>query len=72
MRQGEVPHSGHLDRLDFNDKWEELHRESMFWELRQRVRDVRQGPDGLLYVLTAENDGALIRMEPAPAPGNTQ
>jgi len=26
---------------------------------------VRQGPDGLLYLLTAENAGALIRMEPA-------
>jgi aldose sugar dehydrogenase len=72
MRQGEVPRSGHLDRIDFNEKWEELHRESMFWELRQRIRDVRQGPDGLLYVLTAENDGALIRMEPASAPGKTQ
>jgi glucose/arabinose dehydrogenase len=72
MRQGEVPRSGHLDRIDFNEKWEELHRESMFWELRQRIRDVRQGPDGLLYVLTAENDGALIRMEPAAAPGKTQ
>jgi len=66
MRQGEVPRSGHLDRLDFNEKWEELHRESMFWELHQRIRDVRQGPDGLLYVLTAENEGALIRIEPAP------
>ena len=72
MRQGEVPRSGHLERIDFNEKWEELHRESMFWELRQRIRDVRQGPDGLLYVLTAENDGALIRMEPAAAPGKTQ
>ena len=60
MRQGEVPRSGHLERIDFNDKWEELHRESMFWDLHQRIRDVRQGPDGLLYVLTAENDGALI------------
>jgi hypothetical protein len=27
---------------------------------------VRQGPDGFLYLLTAENDGALMRMEPAP------
>jgi glucose/arabinose dehydrogenase len=72
MRQGEVPRSGHLERIDFNEKWEELHRESMFWELRQRIRDVRQGPDGLLYVLTAENDGALIRMEPAAVPGKTQ
>jgi aldose sugar dehydrogenase len=68
MRQGEVPRSGQLVRLDFNDKWEELHRESMLRELQNRVRDVRQGPDGLLYVLTAENDGALLRMEPAPPP----
>ena len=44
MRQGEVPRSGHLERVDFNDKWEELHRESMLRELQQRIRDVRQGP----------------------------
>jgi glucose/arabinose dehydrogenase len=64
MRQGEVPRSGHLERIDFNDKWEELHRESMLRELQNRVRDVRQGLDGFLYVLTAENDGALLRIEP--------
>jgi glucose/arabinose dehydrogenase len=64
MRQGEVPGSGHLERIDFNDQWEELHRESMLREFRQRIRDVRQGPDGFLYLLTAENDGALIRIEP--------
>jgi len=68
MRQGEVPRSGHLERLDFNDKWEELHRESMLRELQQRIRDVRQGPDGFLYVLTAENDGALMRIEPWTGP----
>jgi aldose sugar dehydrogenase len=67
MRQGEVPRSGQLVRIDFNEKWEELHRESMLRELQNRIRDVRQGPDGLLYVLTAENDGALLRIEPAPA-----
>ena len=71
MRQGEVPRSGQLVRLDFNDKWEELHRESMLRELQNRVRDVRQGPDGLLYVLTAENEGALLRLEPAPPPTRT-
>lgn len=70
MRQGEVPRSGHLERIDFNDKWEELHRESMLRELEQRIRDVRQGPDGFLYVLTAENEGALMRIEPAPAQPN--
>ena len=66
MRQVEVPRSGHLERIDFNEKWEELHRESMLHELHNPIRDVRQGPDGLLYLLTAENDGALMRMEPAP------
>jgi len=29
-----------------------------------RVRDVRQGPDGLIYVLTDERDGQLIRLQP--------
>ena len=31
----------------------------------QRVRDIRQGPDGLLYLLTDEKDGAVLRIEPA-------
>jgi glucose/arabinose dehydrogenase len=31
----------------------------------QRVRDIRQGPDGLLYVLTDESNGSLMRLEPA-------
>jgi aldose sugar dehydrogenase len=30
----------------------------------QRIRDVRQGPDGLLYVLTDSRDGRLIRLQP--------
>lgn len=33
-------------------------------DIGQRVRDVRQGPDGLLYVLTDEQNGQLIRLEP--------
>lgn len=33
-------------------------------ELKERVRDVRQGPDGLLYVLTDSHDGKLIRLLP--------
>ena len=33
-------------------------------QLGQRVRDVRQGPDGLLYLLTDENDGQLLRVVP--------
>ncbi len=64
MRQGEVPRSGHLERMDFNGKWEELHREGMLRELQNRIRDVRQSPDGYIYLLTAENDGALLKLEP--------
>jgi len=66
LRRGEVPRSGHLERIDFNDRWEELHRETLLHELQQRIRDVKQGPDGLLYLLTGETDGALLRLEPAP------
>ncbi len=29
-----------------------------------RVRDVRQGPDGMIYVLTDESDGQLVRLQP--------
>lgn len=31
----------------------------------KRIRDVRQGPDGNLYVLTDERNGQLLRIEPA-------
>ena len=31
-----------------------------------RVRDVVQGPDGFLYLLTDENNGRLLRVEPGP------
>jgi glucose/arabinose dehydrogenase len=64
MRQGEVPRSGHLERMDFNEKWEELHREGMLRELQNRIRDIRQSPDGYIYLLTAENDGAMLKLEP--------
>jgi aldose sugar dehydrogenase len=65
MMAGRIPGTGHLERVVFNEKTEEIRRESMLWELRQRIREVRQGPDGLLYLLTDEDDGALLRLEPA-------
>ncbi len=66
LRQGGIPGTGHLQRIVFNEKAEELRRESILSELRQRIREVREGPDGLLYLLTDEDDGALLRIEPAP------
>ena len=65
LREGEIPGTGHLERILFNEKMEELRRESLLQPLRQRIRDVRQGPDGLLYLLTDEDDGAVLRIEPA-------
>jgi glucose/arabinose dehydrogenase len=66
LRTGEIPGTGHLERILFNQKMEELRRESLLTELRQRIRDVRQGPDGLLYLLTDEKEGAVLRIEPTP------
>ncbi|PWU02041.1 MAG: hypothetical protein C5B51_21615 [Terriglobia bacterium] len=66
MRVGELNYTGHVERIVLNEKFEELRRESLLTELRQRIRDVRQGPDGLLYLLTEEEEGALLRIEPAP------
>src|SRR5690606_25854082 len=67
LRVGEVPGTGHFQRILFNEKREELRREPLLTDLKHRIRDVRQGPDELLYLLTAHpTDAALLRVEPAP------
>ncbi|MBK7116131.1 MAG: PQQ-dependent sugar dehydrogenase [Proteobacteria bacterium] len=66
LMEGRIPGTGHLQRIVFNEKTEEIRRESLLREFRQRIREVRQGPDGFLYLLTDEDDGALLRIEPAP------
>lgn len=55
----------HLERVPLNEKGEPRSREWMLMDLKQRIRDVRQGPDGLLYLLTDHTYGALLRVEPA-------
>lgn len=65
MLGGAVQGVGHLERIVFNENWDETGRQSLLTEMKQRIRDVRQGPDGLVYVLTDEENGALIRLEPA-------
>ena len=65
MRTGRVYLTGHLERIVFNRQGGELRREWLLTELKQRIRDVRQGPDGLLYVLTEEDDAVLLRISPA-------
>jgi glucose/arabinose dehydrogenase len=63
-RRGEIPGTGGLERIVVNDDLEELRRESLLGPLRARVRDVRQGPDGLLYVITDDANPALLRISP--------
>ena len=38
--------------------------ERLLTDLGARVRDVRQGPDGYLYLLTDESNGRILRLEP--------
>ena len=64
MQVGQIPRTGHLERIELNENGQEVARESMLRELRQRIRDVRQGPDGLLYLLTEDPEGVLLRLEP--------
>ena len=53
-----------LSRISLNRQGLESRRETLLAELGQRIRDVRQGPDGLLYLTTDEKDGAVLRIEP--------
>ena len=61
-----------VERFGFNDKGFLSRPEWMLEDLRQRIRDVRQGPDGLLYLVTDEDAGALIRLEPAAGPAGSR
>ena len=39
--------------------------ERLLTDIGARIRDVRQGPDGFLYLLTDEDDGKVLRVKPA-------
>ena len=53
----------HVRRVDLDSAGRVLGQESI--PIGARVRDVRQGPDGFIYVLTDEKDGRLIRLIPS-------
>ncbi len=63
LRTARLHKTGHVERINFNEDGEQ-EREWLLADLHQRIRDVRQGPDGLIYVLTEEVDGALLLIEP--------
>jgi glucose/arabinose dehydrogenase len=54
----------YLDRIELRDG-KVASEEKLLQEIGQRVRDVREGPDGLLYVLTDASPGQLLRLAPA-------
>ena len=41
------------------------HEERLLGDLEERIRDVRQGPDGKLWLLTDNDDGRILRIDPA-------
>ena len=53
----------HLARLQL-DGDRVISEEQLLTGLGERIRDVRQGPDGYLYVLTDSDNGKLIRLMP--------
>ena len=57
-----------IGRVTFNARGLPTARDhSMLADLRQRIREVKPGPDGNLYVLTDHAPGAVLKIEPAPA-----
>lgn len=65
LRYGEIPGTGRVERILFDENMDELRRESLLVDWRRRIRDIRQGPDGFLYLTTDEAQGAVVRIEPA-------
>jgi glucose/arabinose dehydrogenase len=59
-------------RVTFNNKGLPTGRDhSMLADLKQRIREVKPGPDGYVYVLTDQTFGAVLRIEPAAPPAAT-
>ncbi|MDT8429357.1 MAG: PQQ-dependent sugar dehydrogenase [Pseudomonadales bacterium] len=64
IQRGRIPGTGGLERVVFDERMWERQRETLVQELRQRIRDVAQGPDGYIYLLTEEENGAVIQIKP--------
>jgi glucose/arabinose dehydrogenase len=45
-----------------------IEAERMLSGYNKRIRDLREGPDGFIYVLTDEDDGELLRLVPKASP----
>jgi glucose/arabinose dehydrogenase len=58
----------YLNRIELSEPYsgKVLRESKLIAEGGARIRDVRQGPDGLLYVLTDSSNGKLMRLFPSP------
>jgi glucose/arabinose dehydrogenase len=55
----------HLRRVHLDERGNVVDQEELLNDLHWRIRDVRAAPDGYLYVCTDEEDGRVLRLEPA-------
>jgi glucose/arabinose dehydrogenase len=51
-------------RLDLDAAGKVTGETRLFAELGQRIRDIRIGPDGAVYLLTDEDDGKVLKVTP--------
>ncbi len=54
----------HVRRLELDEHDQVASEEVLFADLGERIRDIRTGPDGLLYMLTDSNRGKVVRVRP--------
>ena len=55
-----------VHRVEIDDKGRPRETQRLFGELGERLRDVRAGPDGLVYVLTDSREGRVLRVRRRP------
>ena len=65
MRFGEIPKRATCSASSSTSAARRSGARCSCTEFRQRVREVRQGPDGFIYILTDETQGGLFRLEPS-------
>ena len=53
----------HLARLTLDGE-KVVAEERLLLDRKERIRDVRQGPDGYVYVITDERNGKILRVSP--------
>ncbi|MEJ2458887.1 MAG: PQQ-dependent sugar dehydrogenase [Novosphingobium sp.] len=63
-RRGQINGTGALIRVVFNDNLQEIREEVLLDGLHQRFKDVRQGPDGMLYAVTDVDKAVVLRIGP--------